>query len=103
MPKFTVVYVKGRAVGRGPLAKFEPIAGKTVFTVETPTRIIAYMKACEHLAKFGMNVFVQRDQTGSGNPLGFTDPEINAAKTAGVPLDTEVKDGIRIEKIMWEL
>ena len=102
MPKFTVVYVKGRAVGKGDHAQFEPLSGKTLHSVETASRINAYIKTYEHLAKLGMSVFVATDGAEQ-SPLGMSTREIEFITEQGVPLETQVTDGVRIEKIIAEI
>ena len=79
MPNFTVVYVKGRAVGKGEYATFEPLSGKTLYNVETASRINAFIKTSQHLAKLGMNVFVAVDQDAGaallvGHQVGVRKP-----------------------------
>jgi hypothetical protein len=103
MPNFTVVYVKGRAVGTGSYATFEPLSGKTLYNVETASRINAYIKTSQHLAKLGMSIFVAMDQSANGDsPLGFTEREIQAIESQGVAITTDITDGVRIEKIVRE-
>jgi len=101
MAKFTVVYVKGKTVGTGSYTRFEPLTGKTLYSVETPDRASAYVNAYEHLAKLGLDVFPFRDPDSHGNPLGFSDREVKAVNEAEVPFESEPLSGIRIEQI-WE-
>jgi hypothetical protein len=103
MANFTVVYVKGRAAGKGDYAQFEPLSGKTLYNVEAANRILAYIKAYQHLNKLGMNVFVAMDGSdANGSPLGMTAREIEVIAAEGVPLETQVTDGVRIDKIVRE-
>jgi hypothetical protein len=102
MAKFTVVYVKGRAVGKGSYARFEPLSGKTLHSVETASRINAYIKTYEHLTRLGMKVFVATDGADE-SPLGMSTREIEFITEQGVPIDTQVKDGVRIDKIIAEI
>src|SRR5437773_3034501 len=101
MSNFTVVYVKGRAVGKGTFAQFEPLSPKTMYSVEATSRASAYVKAYQRLAKFGLDIFAMKD-TEDGNPFGFSDAELKVVQEAGLSLDSQPKSGIRIEKIIWE-
>src|ERR1043166_4497768 len=97
MPNFTVVYVKGRAVGTGSYATFEPLSGKTLYNVETASRINAYIKTSQHLAKLGMSIFVAMDQSANGDsPLGFSEREGQTIAVPGRGLTTDINDGVPI-------
>ena len=100
MPKFTVIYVKGRVVARGISVEFEASPGRSTLVVETPSRSAAYVYAYEHLASLGLNVFINHDPAKNANPLGFTDLEIKDIQGSEIPLPTMVTSGIRIEKIV---
>ena len=102
MSTFRVVYVKGRALGTGLFAQFEPLTGQTMYSVETTSRASAYVKAYQHLAKFGLGVFAMKDTAGDGNPLGFSEAEMKVVQDAEIPFDSRPRSGFRIEKIVWE-
>jgi len=99
MPKFTVIYVKGRVVARGISVEFEALPGKSTLLVETPSRSAAYVYAYEHLSSLGLSIFINHDPTMNANPLGFCDFEIEDIQRSETPLPTMVTSGIRIEKI----
>jgi len=102
MNKFTVVYVKGRTLGKGLFARFEPLTGQTMYSVESTSRASAYVKAYRHLEKFGLGIFAMKDDDGNGNPLGFSDEEMKLVQDAEINFDSRPRNGFRIEKIIWE-
>lgn len=84
----------------GPSIVFEPFPGRHTLEVETSTRVQAYLRAYEHLAKFGLGIFAASDPPGDGEPLGFTQAEIATVRKTETPIRTDVMSGIRIEKII---
>lgn len=99
MAKFTVVYVKGRAAIRGSNVGFEASPGKSTYEVEANSRATAFIKAYKHLTNLGLEVFLPKVSEGE-NPLGFSDAEIEAVAEAGIPFQTDIRHGARIEKIV---
>ncbi len=100
MPHFTVIYVKGRAVAKGLSIEFEPFPGRSTLAIEAPNKPAAYANAYEHLAKLGLRIFINHDDTDKANPLGLTDSEIESVQAAETPMDIRPTSGIRIEKII---
>lgn len=101
MAKFTVIYVKGRAVDRGASRVFEAMPGKFTLDVETHERASAFIEAYERLSKLGMEISVAKGAEADSNPLGLTKAEVAAITEANIPLSTAPISGIRIEKILW--
>ena len=100
MPKFTVVYTKGRAAIKGSNVFFEAAPGKSTQEVEAATRAGAYIKVYHHLTNIGLEVFVPKADGDNENPLGFADVEIEAVTEAGVPFSSDIRNGARVEKII---
>jgi hypothetical protein len=103
MPKFTVVYVKGKVAIKGSNVLFEPAPGKSMYEVDAPDRVEAFKSAYRHLAQFGLEIFVAKEPELTGTALGFTDTEISHLREADVPLQTDKTSGIRIDKIIKNL
>ena len=100
MPKFSVVYTKGRAVIRGSNVDFQTSSGRSIHEVDAETRASAFIKTYHHLTKLGLEVFVPKVPPDSGNPLGFTDSEVELVQEASVPFHSDVRHGARIEAIV---
>ncbi len=101
MNKFTIIYVKGRAVDRGASRVFEAMPGKTTLDVESHDRASAFIKVYERLSKFGMEISVAAGVEKDSNPLGLTNAEVAMITEANISLWTAPLSGIRIEKILW--
>ena len=100
MPKFAVMYVKGRAVTQDSKPHFEAYPGTLTFEVDAENRAGAYVLACKHLNKLGMAALVEKDPTGESYPLGFTDSEVRIIEKAKSQFHTEIVSGARIIKIV---
>ena len=99
MSRFTVIYSKGRAAISGSNVQFQTSSERSTVEVDAATRLEAFIKAREHLVRLGLPVFVSKPATGD-SPLGFSEEEIAVLKEQGVPLQTDIENGARIEKIV---
>ena len=103
MPKFTVIYTKGRASIKGSNVFFDESPGRSMLDVDAATRASAFIKAYQHLTSLGLEVFVPKAPENGHNPLGFSDAEIEAVNETGVQFTSDIRNGARIEKIIEAL